>query len=417
MPRIISASVDDSLYSAHLLRVSEVRSTRLLHAASAIEFRGSRHPTYTTAGPRKRKGRRSLRAASSLPLSDTSESFQNSISNLDLSRSEARRPSWPASEYDGSCVPSPENGSSDGRSSYPSPPASDYSVPNTPPNERRIDDSPSPSLFPLTPIPLLTLSPTIASDDGESQTRSRQGIGTGLRTPSTSPDRYISDRYTPQDPSKTFRLSKPPEQLSSTEKLLRHPSATPDPFRPLAVTRIRETRINISANADPRPFQSRTRAIGTTNVQHPPQDPLAAQNRQASTGSVWNVGGSSQANLLSPVRGISNGQGGFVSSGSNAPMFTSHFFDDDTSELDNSQLESRLAVALEIDQTSRILNIARGPVQARSVSTSSIGTKRKFPYVEPRTRWVNGQWTQDSSRSCKTTPRVVCCQSPQLEAL
>ena len=419
MPRIISASVDDSLHSAHLLRVSEVHSTQLSHAASAIELRGSRYPRHATARPRQRRGRRSLRAASSFHLSDTSESSRKPASKSDLSGSETGCLSLPASEYDGSYLPSPDDGSGEGRSSYPSPPASEYSAPNTPPNESRLADKPSPSLFPLTSIPLLKLSPTIASDDGKSRTQRGQGFGTiaGLRSPSTSPDRYISPRYAPQEPSKTFRLSKSPEELSSTEKLLRHPSATPDPFRPLAVTRIRETRINVSANADPRVSQFRTRTIGTTNVQHPPQDPLAAQNRQASAGSVWNVGGGFQASPSGPVRGISNGQGGFISSGSNAPMFTSHFFDDDTSDLDNSQLESRLAVALEIDQTSRVLNIAKDPVQARSVSTGSIGIKRKYPYVEPRTRWVNNQWVQDSSRSRKTTLRVDCCQSAQLAAL
>ena len=419
MPRIVSASVDDSLHSAHLLRVSEVHSNRLSHAASAIELRDSQYPRHATARTRKRRGRHSLRAASSIYLSDTSENSRKPVSNSDLSGSETRCLSLPASEDDGSYVPSPDHGSCEARSSYPSPPASEYSAPNTPPNDSCIADNLSPSLFPLTPIPLLTLSPATASDDRESRTQRVQGIGTvsGLRSPSSSPDRYIARRYTPQEPSKTFRLSKSPEQLSSTEKLLRHPSATPDPFSPLAVTRIRETRINTSANADPRVSQSRTRPIGTTIVQHPPQDPLATQNRQASAGSVWNVGGGFQASPSGPVRGISNGQGGFISSGSNAPMFTSHFFDDDTSELDNSQLESRLAVALEIDQTSRVLNIARDPVQTRSVSTGSIGIKRKYPHVEPRTRWVNNQWVQDSSRPRKTTLRVDCCLSAQLPAL
>ena len=411
MPRIISASADDSLYSAHISRVSEIRSTRLPHAASAIELRGSRYPTYATARPRKRKGRRSLRAtSSSLPLSDTSESSRESVSDFYPSGSETRHLSFAAFEYNGSRVPSPCNGSCDGRSSYPSPPASESSVPSTSPKSSSIAETPSPSSFPLTPIPLLTLSPTIECNDGESPTRRGQGTGiiAGLRTPCTSPDRYISNRYAPQDPSAVFRLSKPPEQLSNTEKLLRHPSATPDPFSPLAVTRVRETRINASANADPRAFQSRPRTIGTTNVQHPPQDPLAAQNRQASAGSVWNVGGGSQASPSGPIRGISNGQGGFISSGSNAPMFTSHFFDDDTSESDNSQLEGRLAVALEIDQTSRVLNIARDPAQARSVSTGSIGVKRKYLDIESRTRWVNGQWVQDSLHSRKTALCVVC---------
>ena len=408
MPRLISASVDDSLYSAHLLCASELRFTRLSHAASAIELRGSRQPKFATARPRKRKGRRSLRAASSLPLSEKSGNSWVTISDSDRNASTNHYSLSETSKCDRSCNPSPDYGFSDGEGCYPSPPASECttpSTPSTPSAEGCTSEDVNSSPFPLSPVPLLTFSPTSAADDRESQTpRGRRlDVIARLRSPSTSLDRYISNRYTPQCSSKTFRVSKPPEQLSSAEKLLRHPSATPDPFGPLNVRRIREATIRSSANADPRAVQSRTRTIGTTNVQHPPQDPLAAQNRQASAGAVWNVGGGSQANPSSPVRGIPDGRGRFVSSGSNAPMFTSHFFDDDTPDQDNSQLESRLAVALDINQTSRILNNSRSPVQVRRVSTGAIGTKRKYPYVEPRTRWMDSQWVREGSPPRETT--------------
>lgn len=410
MHRIISASADDSLYSADLLRASEVHFTRLSHSVSAIELRGSsRQPGYAAARPRKCKGRPSLRAASSLPLSETSNSSHDCISSSDHGRSKAHLLSSQASEYDGSWVPNPDQGLSNGGGSYPSPSASEYSLPSAPSTTMRTDQDPDSSPFPLAPVPLLTFSPTSASgDEGPSTPRGR-GFGTKARyrTPSTSPDRYISNRYTPQDASKTFRLSKPSQQLSSMEKLLRHPSASPDPFGPLNIRRVREARINASANANPRAIQPRTRTIGTTNVQHPPQDPLALQNRQVSAGAVWNVGGNSQATPSGPVRGISDGRGGFTSSGSNAPMFTSHFFDDDTLDQDNSQLESRLAVALDIDQTCRILDISRSPAQVRSVSTGSIGTKRKYPYFESRTRWMNGQWVQKGSQSRESTSPLL----------
>ena len=404
MPRIISASVDDSLYSAKLLRASELRFTRLSHSASAIELRGSRQLKWATAGPRKCKGRPSLHAASSLPSSETSESSLDSVSDSDRSGSNNRSLTLQASEYDRGRAPSPDQPLSDGGGSYPSPPASESSSPGTPSTESRISQEIDQSPFPLTPARLSALDPTSVTGEDRPSTPRGRGIGItfGYRTPSTSPDRYISNRYTPQDSSKTFRLSKPHQQLSSVEKLLRNSSATPDPFGPLAVTRVREARINADANADPRAVQARTRTIGTTNVQHPPQDPLAIQNRQASAGAVWNVGGGSQANPSGPVRGISNGQGGFTSSGSNAPMFTAHFFDDDVSDQDNSQLESRLAVALDIDQTRKILNISRSPMNGRSVSTGSIGTKRKYPYVLPQTRWMNGQWVQEGSQRRET---------------
>ena len=417
MPRFISASVDDSLYSTNLLRASELPFTRLSHAASAIELRGSRQPKYATARPRKSKGRRGLRAASSLPLSEASENAYSSISSSDRSGSKDLYSTSQSADYSGGDVPSPEYSLSDGGGSYPSPPASENTGTSTPSTENCAGEDASSPPFPLTPLPLLMLSPTTATDSGKYRKSRGRAIGTtaGLRTPSTSPDRYISYRYIPQDASKSFRLSKPPEQFSSTEKLLRHPSATPDPFGPLPVRRIREARINASANADPRAAQSRTRTIGTTNVQHPPQDPLATQNRQASAGAVWNVGGGSQANPSGPIRGVSDGRGGFISSGSNAPMFTSHFFDDDTLEQDNSQLESRLAVALDIDQTCRVLGISRSPVQGRSVSTGSIGTKRNYTYLEPRTRWMNDQWVQEGSQRREATLFLVLVISPCIQ--
>ena len=399
MPRLISASVDDNLYSTDLLCASEVQFIQLSHAASAIELRGSRQPKHATARPRKCKGRRSLRAASSLPLSETSNYARRSISKSNVSESQSHSPSSHASEYDGSCIPSPDHGLSDGAGSYPSPPASEYDGSGTPLTESPTSEDVDPSPFPLTPVPLLTFGPILATfDEGPRTPRGRRpGATAGYRTPSRSPDRYISNRYTRQDASNSFRVGKPPQQLSTAEKLLRHASATPDPFGPLDVRRTREARINAFANADLRTVQPRTRTIGTTNVQHPPQDPLTIQNRQASAGAVWNVGGGSQGTPSGPVRGISDGRGGFISSGSNAPMFTSHFFDDDILDQDNSQLESRLAVALDIDQTSRILDISRSPVQARSVSTSSIGTKRKYPCVEPQTLWKHGDWVQEGS--------------------
>ena len=413
MRRLISASLDDNLDSTDLLCLSSVHSPRLSHAASAIELRGSRQPKYATARPRKCKGRRSLRAASSHPLSETSSNSLYTPGSC-CNKSKDQFSCSSASKCDRSCIPSQDHGWSDGGRSYPSPPASEYdNVPSTPFAKDGSSEDLDPSPFPLNPAPLLAFTPTSAADDGKPRTpRGRCKIATsGYRTPSTSPDRYISNRYTPQDAHKTFLLSKPYQQLSSAEKLLRNPSASPDPFGPLNVRRVREARINSSANTGPRAVQPSTRTIGTTNVQHPPQDPLAIQNRQASAGAVWNVGGGSQETPSGPVRGISDGRGGFISSGSNAPMFTAHFFDDDAPDQDNNQLESRLAIALGIDQTCRMLDISRSPVQARSASTGSIGTKRRYSHDEPRTRWMHGQWDVEGAQSGKLTllSAIILC--------
>ena len=415
MRRLISASLDDNLYSTDQLCLSSAHSSRISHVASAIELRGSRQPKYATARPRKSKGRRSLRAASSRPLSETSSNFLYNPDSCNPSKEQFSCSG--ISKCDRSCISSQDHGWNDGGRSYPSPPVSEYDdVPSSPSTKDGSSEDADRSPFPLTPAPLLTFTPTSAADDGRPRTpRGRCKITTsGYRTPSTSPDRYISNRYTPQEAHKTFRLSKPHQQLSSAEKLLRNPSATPDPFGPLNVRRVREARINSSANTGPPVVQPRTHTIGTTNVQHPPQDPLAIQNRQASAGAVWNVGGGVHETPSGPVRGISDGRGGFISSGSNAPMFTAHFFDDDAPDQDNNQLESRLAIALGIDQTCRTLDISRSPVQARSASTGSIGTKRRSSTDEPRTRWMHGQWDVEGAHLGKLTlflfATILCTQ-------
>ena len=405
MRRLISASLDDSIYSTDLPCLSSVHFPRLSHAASAIELGASRQPKYATARSRKCKGRRSLRAASSHLLSETSSNFLYKPESC-CNTSKDQLSCSNISKYDRSCIPSQDHGWSDGGRSYPSPPVSEYDdIPSTSSTKDGSIEDLDPSPFPLTPAQLSTFTPTTAADDGKPRTpRGRCRITTsGYRTPSTSPDRYISNRYTPQDAHKTFRLSKPHQQLSSAEKLLRNSSASPDPFGPLNVRRVREARINSSANTGPRIVQPRTHTIGTTNVQHPPQDLLAIQYRQASAGAIWNVGGGAQDTPSGPVRGISDGRGGFISSGSNAPMFTAHFFDDDAPDQDNNQLESRLAIALGIDQICRTLDISRNPVQARSVSTGSMRTKRRSSSDEPRTRWMHGQWDVEGAHSGKLT--------------
>ncbi|KAL2051117.1 hypothetical protein ABVK25_008546 [Lepraria finkii] len=68
-------------------------------------------------------------------------------------------------------------------------------------------------------------------------------------TPPVIPDPYISNRFSPQEVSESFRLSKPSHQLFSSERLLRHPSPTPDPFGPLIVQQRREARDTLAATS------------------------------------------------------------------------------------------------------------------------------------------------------------------------
>ena len=255
--------------------------------------------------------------------------------------------------------------------------------------------------FPLNPTPVSARNRPGATDAMAAlRTPSRRWLsGRHCWTPPSSPDRYISNRQKSQEASKTFRVSKSPHQLSSSERLLRHPSATPDPFGPLAVPRTRDHRTAASVAGDVQTLHSRPRTMGITNLLTVPQDTLVLQNRQVSAGGVWNVGGSNAATHSGPIRSISDGRGGFLSSGSNAPMYTSHFYDEDILDHGSERMESRLAAALDIDLTSRVIDTSRTVRSNRSVSVNVAGVKRKSVNADRRICWRDGAWTQDGFQS------------------
>ena len=256
--------------------------------------------------------------------------------------------------------------------------------------------------FPLQPTHLPSMGETEAPQTPSRRHRSPQRLRCRA---SPSPDRFISDRSIPttsQSPAETYRVSRLPQQLLPNERLLRHRSATPDPFGPLRVARVRDERSNNGrGRGSPRAAYSPSRTIGVTNVSDLPPDLSGAQNRQFSP--IWNVGGTAQATLHEPMRGISDGRGGFIRSGSNAPMYESHFLDDLSTDQDVDQMERRLAAALGLDQTSRVLTNSKPPENPRILSTGSMGIKRKYLYLETNSIWQDTNWTQDVPTDRKST--------------
>ena len=404
MPRILSASVDDTRCS------TDISPFRLSHAVSAYELGASKQASYATLRVLKRGAfGRVLRTVSSSPLTLISLNVPISASTSEPNSAQESELSAPTSEREELRVPFHHLELSTPANAYPSPPSSVCGEPSDSPRGTDLDEDPVGIPFPLNPAPMLASIHTSVDRDEGPRTPRRRCVSdeTSYLTPSPSPDRYIPERDSAQNTSKTFRLSKSPDQLSTAERLLRHKSATPDPFGPLHLPRLRNGGPNIPTIEDPQAIRSPSRTIGLTNVLALPQDPLTVQNRQASAGAIWNVGGHGQATHLGPVRAVSNGRGGFISSGSNAPMYGSQFLDGDVLDQDESQMESRLATALEIDQTSRVLRFFRSPEQIRSASTGSVGTKRKCPYVEPRTHWMRGEWVKESSPSCESPSRLM----------
>lgn len=253
--------------------------------------------------------------------------------------------------------------------------------------------------FPLEPLHDRVFDLGAREDRGRRQDSKQRCVSAvaKLFTPPASPDRYISSRYSPQARSSTFRTSKSPQELSGTERLLRQNSASPDPFR--SPTRLREgTRVGSGSN-NGQQSRSPSRSLSGPTVLGLHRSPLIVQNRQASVGAVWAVGGSTAASPTGPVQGLPNGRGGVIGSGTNAPMYTSRFLDGETPDRDLERLEGRLAAALDIDQTSRMLDIPGSPKKAGHASTGSLASKRRYPFIDSRTRWEHGAWVQEGAPS------------------
>ena len=280
------------------------------------------------------------------------------------------------------------------RAAFPSPPSSEDFTPCAQASKAK-DSFP----FPFQPA---TLKPKKTKEDEFSTPsyakRRPFSAAQTYHTPPASPDRYIPARHTKDDHIKSYHLGKSPEQLSSSEKLLRHNSASPDPFSARSPQRVTDNTRPQPRSLSRDPASVRQRVV--SDVLALPSGVIDQQPRRASAGAVWNVGGTVQALGSEPVIGIPNGRGGLFGSGTNAPMFTSKFFEKETSDQSRERFEGRIAAALEIDQTSRTLSIFRSPESTKDTDCSGAGPRRKRPV---QTVWRDGQWVNDGSPTRKFT--------------
>src|SRR5579862_1362435 len=175
------------------------------------------------------------------------------------------------------------------------------------------------------------------------------------RTPRPSPDRFIPIRRSPTSSTKIFHMSKPVNRLSSSEKLLRRRSASPDPFSP--TPHGRSAVGGILTNASRGRPRGRFGITGSTGVLGLRRDAGNASRRQASIGAVWNVGGTAAA-TIGPIAGVQDGRGRLLGSGTNAPMYNSRFLEGDTPDQDLEKHEGRLALAFGFDQAEKVLGFA-----------------------------------------------------------
>ena len=234
-----------------------------------------------------------------------------------------------------------------------------------------------PCPFPLTPSPLCSPPSSTTTSNGSSQGAfSRIN---SYQTPPTSPDRYVPTRKSRDSLAKSYRLSKPPSQLTPSERIMRHSAASRDPFRRRRLPRAHPTPRSYVPPVNTRPIRQ-----GSFGILPSP--------RAASAGAIWNVGGALPPSTFGPVAGVSDGRGGVLGSGTNAPMFTSDFLNPDTTRQSSERFEGRLAVALDIDQTARILNFQQSRQECPNIGARGL---RIGDRGLPGLVWRDSRWSSE----------------------
>lgn len=222
-----------------------------------------------------------------------------------------------------------------------------------------------------------------------SQWVSRGGLLASPRKSQISaPDRFIHCRRPPAMTRESFELNKPNEREQTARRGHR---AGGDPFS-------RQLRRSDRLNAELRGLREAHTVIAgrSTGSMRSPNlrlrsDSLVMAARQISAGAVWNIGGPSA--VSDTVAAVSTGNGGMLGSGTNAPLYTSTLLNRADPEAELEAYERRLALALEVDQTERVLHHSRLP-------SSRPGSRHQNTPPHKPHAWRDGAWAQDSFKPC-----------------
>lgn len=250
------------------------------------------------------------------------------------------------------------------------------------------DDIQRPAVFD-TPTKLRQSTRSSSSPLRPSQWVLRGGLLASPRKSQTStPDRFVHCRRPPAVTRESFELNKPNERERNSRRGHR---AGGDPFS-------RQIRRSDRLNAELRGLREAHTLIAgrsTGNVRSPNlrlrSSSLVMAARQISAGAVWNVGGRSA--VSDTVAAISTGNGSMLGSGTVAPLYTSTFLDRADPEAELEAYERRLALALEVDQTERVLH--HSPLPSSRPGSRQQNTPPYIPHV-----WRDGAWAQDSVKPC-----------------
>ncbi|ATZ49293.1 Bcama1 [Botrytis cinerea B05.10] len=198
-----------------------------------------------------------------------------------------------------------------------------------------------------------------------------------------SPDRFLPVLKRSDSAAQSFRANKDPGSLSPYERLMRHSSASLDAFNP---RRRATSPIPLASRPDSRRIVSANRGRGATALIFQRSAPTIPNGeRQVSVGTVWAVGG------VAPVSaGISDGRGGMLGSGTNAPLYTTSFSASrPKAQEDFEKHEDRLAQALDIDRTQRVFEF-RDPLA--TPPATPFDSKFKRHIFDTKTTWNGTEW-------------------------
>ncbi|KAK2735211.1 hypothetical protein FQN57_001316 [Myotisia sp. PD_48] len=208
-----------------------------------------------------------------------------------------------------------------------------------------------------------------------------------------SPDRFVPARNEYSLLSLKYRLSKHPSVLSPNEKLFRARDQSLDPFASIA-----RAQVGLRRN-----FVTDRRILPHSLPRHISSEPLtepihdSAELINPETGPVWIFEGG-QSPLHGPQYAVSDGNGGFLGSGTVAPLHMADFFAKDSSSDNLQRYESRLALALEVDQASKVLSLQYPRFNASPKAHS-------FPPMKATVSWDDGRWRKNEwSNKIPTKP-------------
>ena len=219
-----------------------------------------------------------------------------------------------------------------------------------------------------------------------------------------TPDRFVPAR-TLRPPSRdAFMMTYSPSKLSPAERAERQQTSISDTFAP---------RVRATQQPSERPLRSRLPVPSRLSVYSPTR--LRAQSntsgattdRTISYGGIWQVGGSGA--VTDGMHSISDGRGGRIASGTNAPLHVADFFSqDDTGSDDRSMYQKRLAAAFDLDPANRVFGSPGSPSvgtpPSSSQSDSFSPARSTSGSVQSSVSWKDNAWTRDQPLSPKKVP-------------